>query len=341
MSTPSSGRNMVLQLNMGEGKTSVIVPIVAATLADGNTLLRVVVLKALSSQMFHLLVERLGGLLNRRVFYLPFSRQNEYSVPDLVAAENLLHECAQEGGILVAQPEHILSFRLMTAEKLINTDHRGGKKLAQYLARIETWLGNHSRDILDESDEILHVRYQLIYTIGEQQPLENHPDRWTIVQQVLSIVQKIGDFLKSQHPNDFDYHRHGAGRFPTIRLLSSSTTHASDALINHVANEIIEFGLPSVNITHLPSFHRELVRRVLTQVDISEDTFERVKTICSGIWRSVLLLRGLLALGVLPNVLRDRRYRVNYGLDLHRSLLAVPYMAKVSIFADLHPHVIA
>ena len=43
--TPSSGKNSVLQLNMGEGKSSVIVPIVAWALADGKKLVRIVVLK--------------------------------------------------------------------------------------------------------------------------------------------------------------------------------------------------------------------------------------------------------------------------------------------------------
>ncbi|CAE7096224.1 unnamed protein product [Rhizoctonia solani] len=36
---PSSGENSVMQLNMGEGKSSVIIPIVAATLAKGRSLL--------------------------------------------------------------------------------------------------------------------------------------------------------------------------------------------------------------------------------------------------------------------------------------------------------------
>ena len=59
---------------MGEGKSSVIVPLVASTLADGSKLVRVVTLKPLSNQMFQLLVTRLSGLANRPIFYLPFSR---------------------------------------------------------------------------------------------------------------------------------------------------------------------------------------------------------------------------------------------------------------------------
>jgi hypothetical protein len=43
MMRPSSKGNIVLQLNMGEGKSSIIVPIVAAELADARKLVRVVV----------------------------------------------------------------------------------------------------------------------------------------------------------------------------------------------------------------------------------------------------------------------------------------------------------
>src|SRR5690606_15239855 len=58
MLKPTSGKNSVMQLNMGEGKSSVIVPIAAAALADGSKLVRVIVLKPLSSQMFQLLVQK-------------------------------------------------------------------------------------------------------------------------------------------------------------------------------------------------------------------------------------------------------------------------------------------
>jgi hypothetical protein len=58
---------------MGLGKSSVIVPIDAVALADGTQLVRVVVLKPLAMQMFQLLAAKLGGMLNRRIVYMPFS----------------------------------------------------------------------------------------------------------------------------------------------------------------------------------------------------------------------------------------------------------------------------
>ncbi|KAK4906614.1 hypothetical protein LTR49_024261 [Elasticomyces elasticus] len=70
----NSRGNAVMQLNMGEGKSSLIIPIVAADLADGSRLIRVVVAKPQSKQMAQMMVSKLGGLLDRRVYYMPFSR---------------------------------------------------------------------------------------------------------------------------------------------------------------------------------------------------------------------------------------------------------------------------
>jgi hypothetical protein len=42
--------------------------------------------------------------------------------------------------------------------------------------------------------------------------------------------------------------------------------------------------------------------------------------------------------GILGYVLKERRWRVDYGLDPSRTLLAVPYLAKVCC-TDLKPEV--
>ena len=51
MRDPQYARNAVMQLNMGEGKSSVIIPIVAAALADASRLVRVIVAKPQSKRM--------------------------------------------------------------------------------------------------------------------------------------------------------------------------------------------------------------------------------------------------------------------------------------------------
>jgi hypothetical protein len=79
MISPSSGRNSIMQLNMGLGKSSVIVPLVAAALADGTQIVRVVVLKSLSTQMFQLLLNKLYVTLREPSF--PRQEYRELSIP--------------------------------------------------------------------------------------------------------------------------------------------------------------------------------------------------------------------------------------------------------------------
>jgi hypothetical protein len=75
MMNPPGAQNHVMQLNVGQGKSSVVIPMVAAALADGSRLVRIVVAKPQSKQMLHTLTRALGGLLGRQVRTLPlFSR---------------------------------------------------------------------------------------------------------------------------------------------------------------------------------------------------------------------------------------------------------------------------
>ena len=87
MRKPSIEGNAVMQLNMGEGKSTVITPMVAAALADGSQLVRVVVAKPQSKQMAQMLISKFGGLLGRRIYYMPFSQSLQL---ERAAAETML-----------------------------------------------------------------------------------------------------------------------------------------------------------------------------------------------------------------------------------------------------------
>jgi hypothetical protein len=137
--SPRSGENTVMQVNMGEGKSSVIIPIAAAALADGKQLVRVIVPKALTVQMFELLVARLGGLTNRPIYHLPFSRTPEYSIDGKVISlqidnlHKLMSQCMAEHGILLVQPEHVVSLKLMNVEEQL----RKGRFAADPLPKLQ------------------------------------------------------------------------------------------------------------------------------------------------------------------------------------------------------------
>lgn len=368
MIAPPSDKNTVMQLFMGEGKTSVIVPIVAAALADSKKLVRVIVLKPLSGQMFQMLVQKLGGLVNRRIFYMPFSREVAMTQEKARLIRLLYEECMQSGGILLVQPEHILSFALVGLEWLHNSTenkkvNQGNKddeitdsKVAEMLIDTQRWLGENSRDILDESDEIMNVRHELIYTIGSSKHIENHPDRWVIVQEIFDLIQRrlsSGGF----GPPDLevetlpDHH----GCFPFTRILNED---AGRQLLGHIASQIIAGnitaslleievsrqrslslthtkpiagGLPTVSFRLLPDEVRRLASKFITDPSMSKEESEPLLDYCgeNDISKATLhLLRGLIAHNILLFSLKDKRWRVDYGLDPKRSMLAVPYRAK-------------
>lgn len=329
MIAPSSGRNALLQLNMGEGKSSVIVPFSVTALANGQSLVRVIVLKALSNTMFDLLVDRLGGLANRRIFHLPFSR-NLVVTESLVNKMRTLYEtCMRVGGVLVIQPEHILSFKLIGLDYLISRSRSPNAALAISLWESQRWISTLSRDVLDESDELLHARYQLIYTVGLQQPVDGHPHRWLIIQEVLLVLKDCVSTLATAHPRSILFRDEPGARFPTIRLLN---TDVNAELTSGVIERIMSGALPSMLFSTLSAQARAAVAAFISSPELSDETYSRVRhDLSEHAWKGVLLLRGLLVFGsgVLLYVLKERRWRVDFGVDPTRSLLAVPFRAKV------------
>ncbi|KAB2100064.1 hypothetical protein AG0111_0g11729 [Alternaria gaisen] len=161
MRCPPKHENSVMQFNMGEGKSSVVVPIIAAYLTQGDLFVRVIVAKSQSRQMFQMLVAKLGGLLNRRIYHMPFSRALKLSPSEADAIGKMLQECRDNRGILLVQPEYILSFKLMGIECLLS----GQPDVARSLLRTQRFFDTHSRDIVDESDENFSVKFELVYTM--------------------------------------------------------------------------------------------------------------------------------------------------------------------------------
>ncbi|KAF8500764.1 hypothetical protein F5888DRAFT_1888086 [Russula emetica] len=330
MISPSSEQNISLQLNMGEGKSSVIVPLVASTLADGSNLMRVVTLKPLSNQMFQLLVNRLSGLLKRPIFYIPFSRSLRMNVSLVNTVRRLYQRCAAEGGVLVVQPEHILSQKLMHIDFLLKSDGNAEKhSVAHELRMLQDWVTEVSRDVLDESDELLHVRYQLVYTAGEQMPVDDHPNRWATIQQVFSRLQVHAVKLHVKYPKMIAIDNTTLNGFPIIRILDSVIFRDISSLI---LDDALGGGLSNLPLGVLPSAIRGAARRFISQKEASNEDRDLIYSHCAGttLFKGILLLRGLLmdCDGILGYVLKERRWRVDFGLDPSRTLLAVPYRAK-------------
>jgi hypothetical protein len=114
-----------------------------------------------------------------------------------------------------------------------------------------------------------------------------------------------------------------------------------------VAAQILRGDLPHFNVNHLTSSgERDAILRFITDQHVNADVYALAKGLCEGSWPTVLLLRGFLGFGILgiaassahtprsltnlpEYILREKRFRVTFGLDNKRSMLAVPYIAKV------------
>ncbi|KAI9441026.1 hypothetical protein H4582DRAFT_1516312 [Lactarius indigo] len=117
--------------------------------------------------------------------------------------------------------------------------------------------------------------------------------------------------------------------FPTMRILNQEVSRQISSLI---ADDALGGALSTLSLAVLSPPIREATRRFITQKRVSVEDNQLIKSHCSrtSLWSGILLLRGLLVdgEGILGYILKERRWRVDYGLDPSRTLLAVPYRAK-------------
>ncbi|KAI1770978.1 hypothetical protein F4818DRAFT_454894 [Hypoxylon cercidicola] len=330
MKPDDSDGNVMMQLNMGEGKTNVIVPIVATFLADGSQLVRVIVGKPQSNQMYQVLVSKLGGLLGRRIYHMPFSRAVNVEVKAMKAMKEMFDTCKTTGGILLVQPEHILSYKLMGIECTLS----GKDQIGRALTRSQCALDATTRDIVDESDENFSVKFELVYTVGTQHPTEHCPERWVCIHQVLDIIRKVVMEVHSELPTSIEVHSQCPGSFPLTRILQPD---AGERILSQVAEQICATGLNGFPIARQRQAVREAVYRYIVEIQPTAADVALVESqgeggFWVGVSQTLLLLRGLIAGGVLTFAFGHKRWRVDYGLAaanrLPETRLAVPYRAK-------------
>ena len=317
MMSSSSLQHSVVQLNMGEGKTSVILPIIAAEMANGRSLVRVVVLNSLYNTNYQQLVFKLGGLLGHRVLSLPFRRDIRLKPPDAKRITSFLKQCRGRRDVMVTVREHLLSLLLKYEESCSKED----MKLAKELHRLDILLQRHARDVLDEADEVLHHRFQLIYPIGVPQSPDGGDIRWKMAEVILEAVKVNAKLLHEGHRNAVIYNDNEKHAFPHLRILESKeSVHAYRWLCEEVVTFIMAgrgnilkselmdglHKLPELDLHNLKHF------LLAPQLDAGEAQWFRL-CIPNVIQPYLLCVRGLLANGVLLLALK-KRFRVEYGL---------------------------
>ena len=317
--------NIFRPLEHANALVKVIVPIVAASTSTGKRLARVVVPRAQMKQQFHILRRTMTGICDRRVIYLPFNRNVSLDATGVTRIHTLLREGATNGTVWVCEPEQLLSLKMLGIDKVIRGT--GDLGCARNLIQLNTWLHHNSKDILDESDEIMHAKQQVIYTVGLQKPLDSAPLRWKIIQKVLGLLaiyltkndsgQDLSSFLIERSQT--------RAAFPNIRIQSDAARH-----------QLQRFIVESLNNSEwpLPPHLNKLVIEFVTSSDPPDALISHVHSYClnedARVMQTILVLRGLIGSDILMHSLKERRWRVHYGLDLRRSRLAIPFRAKDS-----------
>ncbi|KAK3350347.1 hypothetical protein B0T25DRAFT_483283 [Lasiosphaeria hispida] len=325
--SPASGSNSVLQMNMGSGKTSCIVPMTMSVLADGVQLARLIVPKALLSQAAQILRARLGGLVGREVRHVPFSRRTPTgtAAPYMIPLYSEHHEDTRtRRGIILTTPENVLSYKLAGLQRLADDRLDEARAMIKFQARLSCTC----RDVLDESDFTLAAKTQLIYPGGTQLPLDGHPHRWATIQALLSLVEGHLPGLQRDFPSGLEVAQRPGG-FPVAFFLHA---RVEDELSRRIAQDVSNRQTSPLPQLASPSqkFPSALIEKVLSAESVDTGSLKRLASKfpdSKATADTILLIRGLLVKRILLLCLK-KRWNVQYGLHPGRHPLAVPFYAK-------------
>lgn len=303
-----------IQLNMGQGKTRVLVPMLILELCKNQgQKARVNLLPAIfheALQYFRLSL--VASVHSVNLFTLPFQRSFvlNQKTSNLLADE--MRRCWTLGGCLVVTPQHRNSLLLKQYDSDVTV---GG-------------LEDSVVDILDESDAILDYNFQLVYAIGNQIPLPSCSTRYHAAEALLKVfvdnVADVIDIFRKFRDNEkssihMDSLRTAPGEFPYIRLLDLSfdeETQIAAVLAAHLMRD------PPHHFRWMRKIKDDERRKDLLLNMLVNARLDGVKGLLSDCKlfdknrEDILAFRGCLAFGLLFHALKNR-YRVSYGRKSH------------------------
>jgi hypothetical protein len=307
------------QLNMGLGKTRVMLPMLILELSKSrDNTVRVTALSSIIHEaMEHMRAVLVASVQNVRVYSMPFNRDNPLDELHAALLTEELARCRDHLGCLIVTPQHRNSLLLKQYDSDVLVDG----------------LKYRFADVVDETDAILDHDFQLVYAIGQQAPLPDGPCRWGMVEVFLQIIARgVGEDEIDSILNDPRLvHKESTrfGAFPKLRLLAMFKKFevvVGPALCRRlIANLPYEFRwmkeIPLDDRYRLVSIlsqrtHRDVVSIIQSDPLLCE--FEG----------DILAARGCIAHGSLFHGVYAR-HRVHYGIDRTTGRkMAVPYAAS-------------
>ncbi|RNF03803.1 hypothetical protein TraAM80_05547, partial [Trypanosoma rangeli] len=212
-----AGVSRVQQMIMGQGKTTVVGPLLALILADGAQLVTQVMPTALLEQTRGILRRCFSVVVPKQIYTLQFDRAfDETDANSVALLQQKLVAAAKTRAILISSPECIKSVFLKAIEQMHliattpteeldavhgNADERVAAQARGLLRRtqqrsamadaitpiIQLWQCGVL--IMDEVDVLLHpLRSELNFPIGLKHPIDLSGPRWTLPIHLLDAV---------------------------------------------------------------------------------------------------------------------------------------------------------
>jgi len=185
-----SGVPLVKQMLMGGGKTTVVSPLLALLLGDGERLVVQTMPPALLEQSKATLRTAFSSIVRKRVFTLSFDRSSELTW----ATVEKLASAARNRGVVLCTASTIKSLQLKLLEKLDSLRDTRRKVSPAIEADVRCLaatlkLFDAGLLIMDEVDLLLHpLKSELNFPISEKSPLDFSPERWTCAIHALDAV---------------------------------------------------------------------------------------------------------------------------------------------------------
>ena len=258
---------------------------------------------------------------------MPFCRDVTLDSNSVATMKSAIDDCRIGGGALVVAPEHRLSLELKVKEMHHRGEHDIAVRIEQDILEQDSWY-----DIIDECDEVLRHRYQLIYAIGEKNTSPGGIHSWRAVQAILSVLthnEEIQQFLHL-HPKACKLVNNSRSKWAEIQLcngkslekmLPCCSARHQKGLLDKVADAII--GAPPHEMEWMCDHPLKVnIKKAMTEKDIPAD---HLHDLSEQRTTDVLALRGFLVGGVLRHCLL-KRHRVDFGIARPgKNRMAVPF----------------
>ncbi|XP_018917386.2 uncharacterized protein [Bemisia tabaci] len=197
-------RKTMYQLNMGEGKSSVILPLLCNDLANGRQVLRINVLSALLAIMKNSLHQCFKGLIKKRVYTLPFQRDTDISPANLKLILDVLKRCLKDQHILLVTPEFRLCLQLKLRELMLENQEQMQatgvfnwdtyrKRVPQKIEEYKDLEKSHVERLLRKQDASLRACLQAERYLNNEDTILKVPPRGQGAKKFVQYKETIND----------------------------------------------------------------------------------------------------------------------------------------------------